>query len=207
MRGLLLLVLLFTSSGCALLPRRSGLSVEKVLREAGKRDPDGDGQGAAKLQQPLKQMKVNSRFGYRDGGTHSGVDLKAVEGTPFYSAGDGQVVYAGEEIGGYGLTVIVRHAGGYATLYAHASDLRVETGQRVSRGECLGYTGQTGKATGPHLHFEIRRETRPLDPVRVLAGRAAEPAATPERVPAASEDLEPVPEDEDAVAEEISKAQ
>jgi murein DD-endopeptidase MepM/ murein hydrolase activator NlpD len=204
MRSAWLLVLLFTGSGCALLSRHGGLSVEKVLRDANRNAVASEEPASAKLQPPLRQMRVNSRFGYRSGGTHSGVDLKAAEGTPFYAAGDGRVVYAGEEIGGYGLTVIVRHAAGFATLYAHASDLRVEVGQKVARGECLGYTGQSGNATGPHLHFEIRRDARPLDPVRMLAGPAPRPA---ERVPAASEDLESVPEDSDALAEELAPAQ
>ncbi len=111
---------------------------------------------------------MSSRFGRRGGKRHDGVDLSAEHGTPFYAAAAGEVVYAGRSIQGYGEALIVRHAGDYATLYAHASELRFAQGDEVERGECLGYTGESGATTGPHLHFEVRKSGTPLNPVGVV---------------------------------------
>lgn len=127
------------------------------------------------FQSPLRQLQVNSRFGNRHGQIHTGVDLKARSGTQIYASSAGIVVFADDRISGYGNTVIVRHLGGFSTLYAHASALRVQEGERVSRGQCIAYAGSTGRASGPHLHFEIRRDTRPLDPWPFLSTRGQRP--------------------------------
>lgn len=98
---------------------------------------------------------------------HHGVDLGAPEGTPILAAGDGIVRFAGER-GGYGNAVEIDHGNGVTTLYAHASELLVEEGSRVSRGQPIAKVGASGRATGNHLHFEVRFEDRPVHPARAL---------------------------------------
>lgn len=112
---------------------------------------------------------VNSPFGWRtdpiDGTTrfHNGVDLRAAYGQAVPVVGDGTVAFAGEQ-GGYGLTVVVRHADGIETRYAHLSSIDVQAGQSVRAGQTIGRVGQTGRATGPHLHFEVTENGRPVNP-------------------------------------------
>ncbi|MCS7234549.1 MAG: peptidoglycan DD-metalloendopeptidase family protein [Armatimonadota bacterium] len=96
---------------------------------------------------------------------HHGVDIAAPWGTPVQAAAAGTVVYAGW-FGGYGKLVVVDHGGGLATLYGHLSSIAVSAGQRVRRGDVVGRVGSTGYSTGPHLHFEIRVNGRPVDPLR-----------------------------------------
>lgn len=98
---------------------------------------------------------------------HGGVDLAAPEGTPIPAAKDGVVIAAGPR-GGYGNAVELAHADGTTTLYAHAREVIVTPGMRVSAGESLGYVGQTGRSTGPHLHLEHRSGGHRLDPVQAL---------------------------------------
>ena len=112
---------------------------------------------------------VTSGFGPRihpitgDRRFHTGIDLRAAEGAPIRAAAGGVIVDAGRR-GGYGNTVEIDHGNGTTTLYAHASALLVEKGQRVEPGEPVALVGQTGQATGPHLHFEVRRHDHPVDP-------------------------------------------
>lgn len=94
---------------------------------------------------------------------HTGVDLRAAEGVPIRAAADG-VVREARRRGGYGNVVEVDHGDGTSTVYAHASRLVVKPGQHVERGDTLGLVGHTGHTTGPHLHFELRRHGRPVDP-------------------------------------------
>ncbi len=101
---------------------------------------------------------------------HSGIDLAASTGTPIRAAGDGVVLDAGW-MGGYGLAVIVAHTSSTSTLYAHASQLRVNPGDRVALGETIALVGSTGFSTGPHLHFEVRVNGQVEDPVKYLPAR------------------------------------
>jgi murein DD-endopeptidase MepM/ murein hydrolase activator NlpD len=123
--------------------------------------PDG-----AALSWPLRGV-LYGRFGWRGGQRHDGIDIAAPEGTAVVAAADGTVIFAGRQEG-YGSIVILRHAGGLVTLYAHASALLVKRGQQVERGTPVARVGQTGKTTGPHLHFEVRQGTRPRDPLLFL---------------------------------------
>lgn len=95
---------------------------------------------------------------------HTGIDLAADAETPVLAAADGVVLLAGFNAGGYGNFVVVGHAGGFDTLYGHLATISVRTGQPVAAGQPLGGEGSTGNSTGPHLHFEIRRGGRPVDP-------------------------------------------
>jgi murein DD-endopeptidase MepM/ murein hydrolase activator NlpD len=98
---------------------------------------------------------------------HTGVDMHAGTGTPIHACRAGTVVIAGSQ-GGYGNCVVIDHGGGMATLYGHQSRLAVSEGEHVAAGQVIGYVGQTGLATGPHLHFEVRISGNPVDPVPYL---------------------------------------
>lgn len=112
---------------------------------------------------------VTSRFGFRRHPLfrrhhfHTGLDISAPRGTPVSAAHDGKVLFAGW-YGGYGKLVILDHGDGVSTLYGHLSRIVVTTGQSVSRRQVIGYVGSTGYTTGPHLHYEIRRNGRPINP-------------------------------------------
>ena len=116
---------------------------------------------------PSLKGVLYGRYGVRAGHRHDGIDIAAPEGTTVSAAAAGTVIYAGEQTG-YGSIVIVRHDGGLVTLYAHNSRLLVDEGARVRRGEPIARVGQTGRTTGPHLHFEVREGTRPRNPLLYL---------------------------------------
>ena len=96
---------------------------------------------------------------------HSGIDIVAPAGTPIRATAPGQVIYSGWW-GGYGYTVIIRHKYGFETLYAHCSYVVVRAGGYLTKGQIIGYVGQTGNSTGTHCHYEIRL-TMPIDPVDI----------------------------------------
>jgi len=113
------------------------------------------------------QGVLYSRFGARGATRHDGIDIAAPEGSPIGAAADGEVIFSGTQRG-YGNIVIVRHEGGLVTIYAHNRENLVKQGARVTRGQPLAKVGRTGRATGPHCHFEVRRGTTPLDPLDFL---------------------------------------
>ncbi|MDH3755606.1 MAG: M23 family metallopeptidase, partial [Acidimicrobiia bacterium] len=116
---------------------------------------------------------VVSTFGFRIHpifGTerfHSGIDINAGSGVPIAATAAGVVITAGW-MDGYGNTVIINHGGGVTSLYGHQSALAVSVGGSVGQGEVIGYVGSTGWSTGPHLHFEIRIDSSPVDPLGFL---------------------------------------
>lgn len=110
---------------------------------------------------------ITSPFGIRDGRPHEGIDIAAYEGTPIRASAPGRVVFAGPR-GTYGLTVIVDHGGGWRTLYAHCSKLLVTEDSVVDQTTVIALAGSTGRSFGPHLHLEILRDGRPLDPLNFL---------------------------------------
>ncbi len=113
---------------------------------------------------------VTSGFGYRWGRMHEGIDISVPEGTPIRAAADGTVILeqSESESGGYGNYTCVDHGGGLSTCYAHQSSFAVSTGASVSQGDVIGYSGNTGHSTGPHLHFEVRINGAPTDPLGYL---------------------------------------
>ena len=96
---------------------------------------------------------------------HYGVDFSAPRGTPIYATGDGVVKKVKTNYGGYGKEVLIDHGYGYMTRYAHMSEFNVKRGQKVKRGECIGYVGSTGKSTAPHLHYEVIKDKKKVNPV------------------------------------------
>jgi murein DD-endopeptidase MepM/ murein hydrolase activator NlpD len=113
------------------------------------------------------QGVITSPFGMRWGRMHEGIDIGAPTGTPIWAAAGGTVFYAGWE-GGYGNLTVIDHGNGLATAYGHQSRIVVATGQTVTRGQVIGYVGSTGHSTGPHLHFEVRVNGTPVDPLGYL---------------------------------------
>ena len=106
---------------------------------------------------------LTSRYGYRWGKTHKGIDIGASTGTPIYASASGTVTFSGWN-GAYGYLIIVSHSNGIQTYYAHCSKILVNVGQAVSAGEQIGKVGSTGRSTGPHLHFEIRVKGETINP-------------------------------------------
>ena len=122
----------------------------------------------------LKHMA--SGFGYRtDPFTkarkmHEGMDFTAKTGTPIFATGDGVVARADNTVSGYGNHIVIRHGFGYETLYGHLSKYKSSAGQRVKRGDIIGYVGSTGRSEGPHLHYEVRKNGKVVNPLNFYYG-------------------------------------
>lgn len=118
--------------------------------------------------------QVLSDFGTTaNGGKNDGINIAAPMNTPIHASASGTVTYAGNELKNYGNLVLVKHASGFTTAYAHADRLTVSRGDFVARGQVIGYVGQTGDVTSPQLHFEIRSATTPVNPHTYLAAATA----------------------------------
>jgi len=124
--------------------------------------------------QPVSNQDLNriaSGFGYRIDPVyktikmHAGLDFAAPQGTPIYATANGRIKTSGYSAGGYGNHVVIDHGYGYETLYGHMVKVKARTGQQVTRGETIGYVGTTGKSTGPHCHYEVRKNNNKIDPV------------------------------------------
>jgi murein DD-endopeptidase MepM/ murein hydrolase activator NlpD len=111
---------------------------------------------------------LTSKFGIRGGRRHDGIDIGAPEGTEIRAAADGTVLYSGDQQTGYGNLIIISHAKEMITVYAHNQENLVKENDVVKRGQVIGKVGRTGRATGPHLHFEIRKRTKPRNPLFFL---------------------------------------
>ena len=99
---------------------------------------------------------------------HDGIDLRADEGTPIHAAEAGRVVFAGDDLGDYGKVIVIKHMGRWATVYAHNRKNLAGEGDFVEKGDVIAEVGETGNASGPHLHFEVRRNNSPRDPESCL---------------------------------------
>lgn len=144
--------------------------------------------GAIPAIQPVKNENLKqmaSGFGYRsDPFTkirkfHAGMDFSAKTGTPIYATGDGVVERADNTASGYGNHIVIRHGFGYETLYAHLSKYKVKRGEKVKRGDVIGYVGSTGRSEAPHLHYEVHKNGEIVNPLNFYYGNisAAEFAA------------------------------
>jgi lipoprotein NlpD len=131
------------------------------------RDPRGQSGGAPQFAWPVSG-EIMSHFGMRHGEHHEGIDIRAAKGTPVRAAEAGRVIHADATLAGYGKMIVIKHAGRLYTVYAHNSKLLVEVGQFVEKGEEIALVGETGNATTPHLHFEIRTNNTPHDPLEYL---------------------------------------
>lgn len=133
-------------------------------------NPVRSGNGGLSFRWPAKG-RIIAAFGPRTNGqTNDGINIALPEGTPVKAAEDGVVAYAGNELKGYGNLVLVRHADGYVTAYAHAKELLVKRGDPIKRGQMIARSGQTGNVDAPQLHFEIRKGPSPIDPMPHLSG-------------------------------------
>ncbi|MFL5824929.1 MAG: M23 family metallopeptidase, partial [Thermoleophilaceae bacterium] len=124
----------------------------------------GAPQGPVRFLRPV-DAPIGDGFGWVSGRRHTGIDFLAKAGAPVGAAGVGVVVSAGWDDGGYGNLVVVQHRLHWQTWYAHLSSIAASKGQSVTGGTLLGYVGSTGRATGPHLHFETRHHGVPVDPM------------------------------------------
>lgn len=124
--------------------------------------------------QPIRNKdlkRMASGFGYRTDPIykttkfHAGMDFSAPVGTEIYATGDGTVMRADSDASGYGNHVRINHGYGYVTLYGHMNKIKVRPGQKVKRGDVIGYVGNTGKSVGPHLHYEVHKNGQPINPV------------------------------------------
>lgn len=112
---------------------------------------------------------ISSGYGQRWGRAHEGIDISARVGSHIVSAAEGVVVYSGSEIGGYGNITVIAHKNGFFSVYAHAKSNFTRQGQRVYRGQVISQVGMTGRTSGPHLHFEIRKNGEAIDPTAFIA--------------------------------------
>ena len=116
--------------------------------------------------------RVISGFGTTaNGERNDGINIATTRGEPIHAAASGTVTYSGDELKNYGNLLLIKHPGGYVTAYAHADRLIVARGETVSKGQVIGYSGSTGDVSSPQLHFEIRRDTTPVDPRNLLVAR------------------------------------
>jgi lipoprotein NlpD len=123
--------------------------------------------GSDRLRWPMRSGTLTSGFGPRNGTFHDGIDIAAPEGTPIYAARDGRVIYS-DQIPGYGNIVILEHAGGLSTVYAHNQKNEVAQGDVVRQGDEVSRVGQTGRTTGANLHFEVRIQNVARNPLFFL---------------------------------------
>lgn len=142
-------------------------------------EPAGPIMRAMAFKRPVRGYAINSAFGLRRLSTeaaarhHDGVDIAAPRGTSIYTAAEGRVIRTGYDAHGYGRFVEVRHPNDMTTLYGHMSRVDVASGMTLTEGQRIGLVGSTGRSTGPHLHFEVHRGDRQINPVKVM-GRTFE---------------------------------
>ena len=128
------------------------------------------GGSGVRLRWPVSGV-VTSKFGRRGSRMHDGIDIGAKEGTPVHAAASGVVVYADSRLSGYGKLIIIRHGRNLFTAYGHNQRMLVRKGAKVRTGDVIGRVGHTGRATGPHLHFEVRQGSTPVNPLAYLPSK------------------------------------
>jgi murein DD-endopeptidase MepM/ murein hydrolase activator NlpD len=145
----------------------SAASPERAARTWTTSDRRGRADPAGRFAWPV-DGRISSHFGMRGNHHHDGVDISAPRGTPVYAAAAGRVIHADSTLSGYGNMVIIKHSDRYSTVYAHNDELFVRVGQFVEKGERIALVGKTGRASSPHLHFEVRYDGRPRNPLDQL---------------------------------------
>jgi murein DD-endopeptidase MepM/ murein hydrolase activator NlpD len=142
---------------------------QEVVPEAPAKVADATG-ALPTFRWPVRGRVVTGYGAKTNGKSNDGINVAVPEGTPIKAAEDGVVAYSGNELKGYGNLVLVRHANGYVTAYAHASELMVKRGETIKRGQVIAKSGQSGEVGSPQLHFEIRKGSSPVDPLQFLNG-------------------------------------
>lgn len=172
--ALLAMALLAMAMAPAAVPPDADLVSPEVVPVVAVAVPAGPVMRTMTFGEPVPGFDINSRFGMRRLGgepgvrMHKGVDIAAPRGTTVFAAAEGEVIRIGRDPAGYGNFIEMRHPNGMTTLYAHLSRIDVASGDRIGSRERIGLVGSTGYSTGPHLHFEIRRDGAQVNPARVL---------------------------------------
>jgi murein DD-endopeptidase MepM/ murein hydrolase activator NlpD len=133
--------------------------------------PSTPSAGGPHFIRPVSGDTIQGFGGSAGGQTNDGINIAAASGTPVHAADAGTVIYTGNELAAFGNLVLIRHAGGWVTAYGHLAKIDVQRGATVIQGQPIGTVGQTGSATAPQLHFEIRQGAKPVDPAPFLSGR------------------------------------
>ena len=139
----------------------------------GSEKPAASSPSGAQYIWPVASRNVTAAFGKGSGKANDGISIAAANGEPVWAAADGEVIYADSKMQGYGKMVIVKHAGGRTTTYAHLARYGVEKYDRVKQGDILGYVGSTGKVNKPQLYFSMRDGTKAVDPQQYLDRKVA----------------------------------
>jgi murein DD-endopeptidase MepM/ murein hydrolase activator NlpD len=133
-------------------------------------EPTQETDAAPSFHWPVRGQVI-AGFGPKpDGQRNDGIDIAVPENTPIKAADDGVVIYSGNQLKSFGNLVLVRHSNDYVTAYAYAKEVRVKKGDTIKSGDVIGTSGQTGNAAAPEVHFEIRKGSTPVDPIRLLHG-------------------------------------
>ncbi|MFN8791317.1 MAG: M23 family metallopeptidase [Bdellovibrionales bacterium] len=180
-RALVLLVLsalwMVAGSSCSTYPTRTHRTMSRIPTSADLADYDFSTDSAPLptrqeflFDWPVDRARLSRGFHVSGRRPHLGIDLAGPRGTPVFSSQGGIVIYTGRDFRGFGKMILIEAANGWATLYAHLDQILVSEGQRVRIGESIGLMGNTGRSTGPHLHFEVRRDKAPQDPLLYLPG-------------------------------------
>jgi murein DD-endopeptidase MepM/ murein hydrolase activator NlpD len=147
-------------------PKQAQTEIQKAAADASAPAPNAS--GISKMRWPVRGRVISGFGGGGGGKANDGVDIAVPAGTPVKAAENGVVIYAGDGLKEFGNTVLVRHENGLVTVYGHASELKVQRGQKVRRGEDIALAGMSGSADTPKLHFEVRKDSTPVDPSSYL---------------------------------------
>jgi murein DD-endopeptidase MepM/ murein hydrolase activator NlpD len=151
----------------------SKLASAPVYRAPLAQPPRADDGTAPSFVWPVSGQVISDFGGPANGERNDGINIATPMDTPIHAAASGTITYAGDELKDYGNLVLIKHRDGYVTAYAHADRLIVSRGDVVSRGQIIGYAGRSGDVSSPQLHFEIRRDTQPVNPKPLLMARSS----------------------------------
>ena len=147
-------------------PKQAETAIRQAAADASAPAPNAS--GISKMRWPVRGRVISGFGGASGGKANDGIDIAVPAGTPIKAAENGVVIYAGDGLKEFGNTVLVRHENGLVTVYGHASELKVQRGQKVRRGEDIALAGMSGSADTPKLHFEVRKDSSPVNPTTYL---------------------------------------